>query len=392
MLRRCGFALAGGAVPMTKAREQWTAEVNKFVEDKKKSALEGHRARMSRIRESRDFTPVDVAFPKLRDAAVSELKGDAARPAVANQPADAHVVRTAIIGTPNAGKSSLVNSLVTTHVAATANKAGTTVRNKAAFATVGNTQISFIDTPGMFVPRRTAANPVKFDAPAASAYEAFDSLMRADVAIFAFCADNRQIDPDDVGILRKVRDMCVRRDMPLALAITKYDLVKNKGDLAQKRYMHLRDRIDEVGVDFADSFETSAKTFFGIVELKDFISRYAKPGPWAMYRTEAHDMLPPERAVSAINEALMRHVTPTVVVHQMSYKVVGWTRRQQHTEVFVEVFMPSTFALRAFYSALGAVNDHAQERLSYDLNMRIKLVFQAYVAPGGVRPNARAAR
>ena len=391
MLRWTGARFASSARPVTKAREQWAAEVNKFLEDKKRSALDAHRERMKRIREARDFTPVEEAFPKLKERPISEMQGLKAQ-RVTSQPPDAHVVRTAIVGPPNAGKSSLVNSLVTTHVAATASKAGTTIRNKAAFTTIGNTQISFIDTPGMFVPRRTAANPVKFAAPAATAYEAFDSLMRADVAIFAFCADNRQIDPDDVGILRKVRDMCVRRDMPMALAITKYDLVRNKGNLVQKRYNHLRDRIDEAGVSFADSFETSAKTFYGVVELKDFIARYAKPGDWSMYRTEAHDMLPPERAVDAINEALMRHVTPATLVNSMNHKVVGWTRRERHTEVFVEVFLPSTFALRCFYSALGAVNDHAQERLSYDLNMRIKLVFQAYVAPGGVRPNARAAR
>ena len=371
-----------------KLQERWQGDVNKVLENKQPGASTALRDRKAAVQRDRDFTPVEQAFPKLREKKYPTAVRQ--RVLAEAQPADPHVVRAAIVGPPNAGKSTLLNSLVTQHVAATSERAGTTVHNSSAYTTVGNTQIRFIDTPGMFVPKHSSANPITYTAPAGASYEAFDSLMAADVAVFAYSGEKRHIDPDDVGILRKVRDMCVRRDMPLALAITKYDVVKGRKASFAARYSHLRASIDEAGVDFAQTFETSARSYYGVLELKDFMARYARSGEWLKYRGEASDMLPPEVAREMINEAIMRHVDADGLVRKISFQIVGWTRRRDHTEVYIEVFVPSTVVMAVFYKHLPAVVDHLKARLSYALNARMTPLFEVLVSPGGMRPDARA--
>eukprot|EP00013_Stygamoeba_regulata_P002950 CAMPEP_0177633106 /NCGR_PEP_ID=MMETSP0447-20121125/2656_1 /TAXON_ID=0 /ORGANISM="Stygamoeba regulata, Strain BSH-02190019" /LENGTH=224 /DNA_ID=CAMNT_0019134735 /DNA_START=176 /DNA_END=847 /DNA_ORIENTATION=+ len=66
-----------------------------------------------------------------------------------HQPPNPHVVRVALLGPPNAGKSTILNGLVGQHVAAVSRKSHTTQAMETAVTTIGETQIVFVDTPGV---------------------------------------------------------------------------------------------------------------------------------------------------------------------------------------------------------------------------------------------------
>lgn len=392
-------------VALQTARSAWKSDVATLVEEKKQTAAERQRQRIARVRDERDYTPVEKVFPEYAagdaasdggstsampeqqsapKAAAAPSPAAPAATAVATQPADAHAVRVAVVGPPNAGKSSLVNSLVSAHVSATARASGTTKRNTIAVATAGNTQMRFIDTPGMFVPGGFAANRAKHRYDATTAYAAFDSLMAADVALLCLNGSERHIEPDDVGIARKVRDMCARREVPLVLAVTKMDLVNRVSLQGQQRYRHFRTSVANTGIEFVNTFETSAKSFSGVLEVKDFVSLYGKPGSWLHYRDESTALSPPMRAEEALREALQRHM-PVGLVPLLTPRIVGWTKRKRATELYIEVFAARPTAMAVFYQSVAAISDHFNQRLSYELNTKITVVFHVLVAPGGIR-------
>src|SRR5689334_25336895 len=122
----------------------------------------------------------------------------------------------AVIGAPNAGKSTLVNALVGQKVAIVSPKAQTTRARLMGIALADRTQILLVDTPGIFEPRR------RLDRAMVAA--AWTGAQDADLILLV------------VDASEKVRDEALRglddRDHPLFLVLNKIDLVKKENLLA----------------------------------------------------------------------------------------------------------------------------------------------------------------
>lgn len=181
----------------------------------------------------------------------------------------------AVIGAPNAGKSTLVNQLVGQKVAITSAKAQTTRARMLGIALHGNTQMILVDTPGIFSPRR------KLDRAMVSA--AWEGASEADAVVLL-------VDP----IKQRRHEL-----EPLVEALEKRPerkiLVLNKVDRAPKE--PLLALAQELGakLDFSEVFFVSALTGDGVSEMKDALAQLMPEGAW-MY---------PEDQVSNASERLL---------------------------------------------------------------------------------------
>jgi len=171
-----------------------------------------------------------------------------------------HCGLVAVLGAPNAGKSTLVNALVGQKVAIVSPKAQTTRARLMGVAIEGDTQLLLVDTPGIFEPKR------RLDRAMVSA--AWGGTEGADVIALVVDAKGG-LGPKVIPIAESIAN---RRE-------PKY-LILNKVDLADKAKLLLHaERLNGI-VDFAETFFISATTGDGLAELKTAFAKAMPEGPW----------------------------------------------------------------------------------------------------------------
>lgn len=167
----------------------------------------------------------------------------------------------ALIGAPNAGKSTLINALVGTKISIVTPKVQTTRTRIRGIAMHGAAQLIFVDTPGIFAPRRRLDR--------AMVGTAWGSAQDADIV--ALLIDARAgLKEDDEAILRGLSELRTARK---ALVLNKVDLVAKPGLLALAQALNAR-------AAFAATFMISALSGDGVADLKGWLAETVPPGPW----------------------------------------------------------------------------------------------------------------
>ena len=167
----------------------------------------------------------------------------------------------AIIGAPNAGKSTLVNQLVGAKVTIVSRKVQTTRMVVRGIAISGQSQIVFIDTPGIFVPRR------RLDRAMVNA--AWGGAADADVVIVLVDA-MRGIDDDLVRIVDRLGEISARK----ILVVNKIDKLTEK-----ERLLPIVEQVSAVAT-FDEVFLLSALTGDGVQVLLESLASRMPEGPW----------------------------------------------------------------------------------------------------------------
>ena len=180
----------------------------------------------------------------------------------------------AIIGAPNAGKSTLINRLVGAKVSIVTPKVQTTRFQVRGVAMAGMTQIIFVDTPGIFAPRR------RLDRAMIAA--AWSGAHDADEVVLMI--DARRVTNEDTAIVTRLKEA----QRPSVLALNKIDLVKPAMLLERTA------GLNAIG-DFTATFMISAETGDGVEDLKAHLAARMPEGPW----------LYPEDQLSDLTERLM---------------------------------------------------------------------------------------
>jgi len=166
----------------------------------------------------------------------------------------------ALIGAPNAGKSTLLNALVGARLAIVTHKVQTTRTRLLGISIHNNAQLIFVDTPGIFAPKR------RLDRAMVGA--AWRGAEDADHVVLLVDAD--------FGITDEVESIITalqRSERKVILAVNKVDLI-NKDKL-----LLLVDKLNETGV-FSDIFMISALSGSGVADLKNHLASIAEDGPW----------------------------------------------------------------------------------------------------------------
>jgi GTP-binding protein Era len=167
----------------------------------------------------------------------------------------------ALIGAPNVGKSTLVNALVGAKISIVTPKVQTTRNLIRGIAMEGAAQLIFVDTPGIFLPRRRLDR--------AMVGSAWGSAQDADIVAFLVDA-HRGVKEDDEAIWRGLAEV---RNAKKALVLNKVDLVPKPALLTLAQTLNER-------AEFAATFMISALSGDGVADLKLWFAENAPPGPW----------------------------------------------------------------------------------------------------------------
>jgi GTPase len=166
----------------------------------------------------------------------------------------------ALIGAPNVGKSTLINALVGAKVSIVTPKVQTTRSLIRGIAIEGDAQLIFVDTPGIFSPRRRLDR--------AMVGTAWGSTQDADL-VALLIDSRRRLKEDDEKILRGLSEI----RPPKVLVLNKIDLVDKLALLALTEEANQH-------AGFAATFMISALSGDGVPDLKRWLAAHAPAGPW----------------------------------------------------------------------------------------------------------------
>ena len=183
----------------------------------------------------------------------------------------------AVVGAPNVGKSTLINRAVGSKVSIVSPKVQTTRTRVLGIFSLAASQVIFIDTPGIFQPRR------RLDRAMVAA--AWSGAKNADRILLLVDAASG-IDSNTDAILQKL----VPTKRRAVLAINKVDLVRKESLLA------LTAELNPFGI-FDEIFMISAETGDGVKDLLKFLANDLPEGPWLFPKEQISDM--PERLLAA---------------------------------------------------------------------------------------------
>jgi GTP-binding protein Era len=184
----------------------------------------------------------------------------------------------AVIGAPNAGKSTLVNHLVGFKVSIVTHKVQTTRTRIRGVCMHGASQIIFVDTPGIFEPKR------KLDRAMVDA--AWLGADDADLIIFLYDVTRREVDSDTSRILSGLKE----NNKEAILVLNKIDLVKSE------LLLPITKRFQEENI-FFDTFMISAENGSGCEKLLEYLSVRIPDSPWLYPEDEVSDL--PQRLLAA---------------------------------------------------------------------------------------------
>ncbi len=194
----------------------------------------------------------------------------------------------AVLGAPNAGKSTLVNTLVGAKVAAVTQKVQTTRALVRGIAMHDEVQLILIDTPGVFAPKRRLDRAMV--AAAWSALEGADAIIHVvDAAAHVADAPKGQdalAVADSAAISAKLKQM----ELASILVLNKVDAVSRPALLA------LTTKLVEEGL-YTDVFMISAKKGDGVADIKRVLAERAPEGPWLFPEDQTMDA--PARVLAA---------------------------------------------------------------------------------------------
>jgi GTP-binding protein Era len=180
-----------------------------------------------------------------------------------------HCGLVAVVGAPNAGKSTLVNALVGQKVAIVSAKAQTTRTRIMGIAIAGEAQILLLDTPGIFQPKR------RLDRAMVAA--AWGGATDADLIVLVVDAEG--------GFSRRIEEMVDRiaeRREPKILVLNKVDLVKKEALLGLATRFSERVKLEEI-------FMVSAASGDGVPDLKAWLAARVPEGPWHFPEDQVSD-------------------------------------------------------------------------------------------------------
>jgi GTP-binding protein Era len=234
-------------------------------------------------------------------------------------PAEASEIETrcgfvALIGAPNAGKSTLINRLVGTKVSIVSHKVQTTRSIIRGIAMFGSSQVIFVDTPGIFRPRRRLDRAM-VDTAWSGAHDADLVAVLIDVS--------RGIDEDARSLFAKVSDVA----HPKILLLNKIDTVKREDLLALTAEANEAAKFDR-------TFMISALSGDGLGDLTAYLADAVPPGPYLYPEDEVSDVPLRQLAAEVTREKLFERLHQELP-YASTVETESW-KEQQDGSVRVE--------------------------------------------------------
>lgn len=279
----------------------------------------------------------------------------------------------ALIGEPNAGKSTLLNRMVGAKVSIVTHKVQTTRARIRGIAMEGQAQIIFVDTPGLFRPRR------RLDRAMVAA--AWGGAADADIVILLIEA-HRGLTEGVQSILDALKERTGR----VALAINKIDRVKAEELLA------LSQKLNEA-FPFERTFMISAEKGYGCDDLKEWLAGELPEGPWLYPEDQIADL--PLRMIAA--EVTREKLTLRLheeLPYQLTVETERWEEKPDGSARIDQIIYVARDGHKGIILGKGgetikAVGQQARADLTAFLERPVHLFLQVKVRPNWLEEKER---
>lgn len=281
----------------------------------------------------------------------------------------------ALIGEPNAGKSTLLNRMVGAKVSIVTHKVQTTRARIRGVAMEGEAQLVFVDTPGLFQPRR------RLDRAMVAA--AWGGASDADIVVLLIEAHRGVTE----GVERILEGLSgIAKGRRVVLAINKIDRVEAPVLLALTREMN--DRLA-----FERTFLISADKGYGVADLRLWLAEALPEGPWLYPEDQIADL--PMRMIAAeITREKLTLRLHQELPYQLTVETESWDERKDGSARIDQVI----YVLRDGHKGIllgnkgetiKSVSKAAREELEAFLGRRVHLFLQVKVRAGWMEESER---
>ena len=272
----------------------------------------------------------------------------------------------AVVGAPNAGKSTLVNALAGAKVTIVSPKPQTTRFRIRAVVMRGASQIVLVDTPGIFAPRR------RLDRAMVAA--AWGGAQDADLTLLIVDSRAGLTDP-----VRAILERLAKGRNRVWLALNKVDLIP------AQRLLPLTAEINAL-LPIEETFMVSAQTGSGLDRLLDRLADVVPPGPFLFPEDELSDL--PNRMLAAeiVREQILR-LTHEEVPHHATVETENWQERKDGSvrvdcTVYVERPSQKAIVIGDNGARIKAIGSRARRELETLLERRVHLFLNVKDRPG----------
>ena len=263
----------------------------------------------------------------------------------------------ALIGAPNAGKSTLLNALVGSKVAIVTPKVQTTRALLRGIAILGQSQLVFIDTPGIFRPRRRLDR--------AMVTTAWGGARDADMAAVLIDA-TKGLDEEAAAILAALDEM----PQPKALIL-------NKVDAAEKPKLLTLAQAANAKAKFETTFMISALTGDGVSDVKAWFAAHVPEGPWHFPEDEISDAPMRQLAAEITREKLYLKLHQELP-YQSTVETEKWEERKDGSvrieqTIYVERESQRKIVLGKGGSAIKAIGAASRKDIAEAIGQNVHL-------------------
>ena len=274
----------------------------------------------------------------------------------------------ALIGEPNAGKSTLLNRMVGAKVSIVTHKVQTTRARIRGVAMQGDAQLVFVDTPGLFKPRR------RLDRAMVAA--AWGGASDADVVVLLVEA-HRGVTEGVERILENLGD--IGKGRKVALAINKIDRVQSEVLLGLTKDLNER-------FEFAETFMISAEKGHGVDALRLWLAEQLPEGPWLYPEDQIAD-LPLRMIASEMTREKLTLRLHQELPYQLTVETEAWEERKDGSARIDQVIYVMRDGHKGIVlgkkgETVKAVSTAARTELEEFLGRRVHLFLQVKVRPG----------
>lgn len=274
--------------------------------------------------------------------------------------ADNNVTRAgfvSLIGAPNAGKSTITNNFVGSKVSIVSPKAQTTRTVIKGIGIYENTQIIFLDTPGIFKPKRRLDRAM-----VATAWNGIDD---ADMVVLVVDA-KRGFDDETKAIIERLN----QNNIAAVLVLNKVDLIQ------KEKLLELSAELNKAG-HFTETFMISALTGQNIDEFYHYLAAHLPESPWYYPEEQMSDMPLKLLAAEVVREKLFLYLRQEVP-YALTVEPELWERREDNSvraemTIYVERDSQKIIVLGKGGSMIKKIGQAARRELEEMLEDRIHL-------------------